>query len=383
MKKIKSNKIILSNIVTGGYIYVEDGKIVEISNVNKEADEEYDLTGYYVSTGFIDIHTHGGGGYHFEYDVDNIIAACNFHLEHGTTTIFPTISADKIENMVKSVENIGIAKNDPRVLNTIAGVHLEGPYFSKNQAGAQYPDAITAPIEADYIPILEKYSHLISRWSYAPELDEGAKFAKALKKYGIVASMAHTDAIYGDIVTAMENNCKLVTHLYSCTSTVTRDHGFRRLGVIECAYLFDDMDVEIICDGKHLPPELIRLIYKLKGSNRIALITDSIALAGIDEEGANGNTANTQYIIEDGVAKLPDRSAFAGSIATTNRLVRVMTKEVNIPITEAVKMITEIPARIMHIENKGKLAVEMDADIVAFDENIEIKNVFAMGKLVK
>ena len=327
------------------------------------------------------MHTHGGGGNPFEGSVDDIVAGCNFHLRHGTTTICPTISAAVFDSMARSVENVEAAMKDPRVMGTIIGAHLEGPYLSKEQAGAQCPTFITSPQEDEYLPLLKKHGDAIARWSYAPENDAGEKFAKALKQYGVVASAGHTNAIYDDMLRASENGCNLITHLYSCTSTITRDHGFRRLGVIETAYLLDDMYVEIICDGKHLPPELIKLIYKCKGSDRIALITDSLALAGTDQ--THGWMQSTEFIIEDGVCKLMDRSAFAGSIATADRLVRVAVKEAGIPVTEAVKMITRVPASIMGLSQKGSIAKDKDADLVIFDENIEIKEVFAMGKQVK
>ena len=227
---------------------------------------------------------------------------------------------------------------------------------------------------------MKDYGEVIARWSYAPENDIEERFVKALSKYGVVASAGHTDAVYSDMVRAMDNGCCLVTHLFSCTSTITRDHGFRRLGVIETAFLSDEMYVEIICDGKHLPPELIKLIYKIKGADKIALVTDSLALAGTDRN--HGFMQATEYIIEDGVCKLMDRSAFAGSIATADRLVRVAVKEAGISVTEAVKMITETPAKIMKLNHKGKIAQGFDADMVVFDDDIKVRKVFAKGDLI-
>ena len=381
MKRIKSNKIILGDKIFDGYVYFEDGKILDVTKEELPFTEEYDATGYYVSPGFIDMHTHGGGGNPFEGSVEDIVAGCNFHLQHGTTTICPTISAAVFESMARSVENVEIAMTDPRIRSTVPGAHLEGPYLSKEQAGAQCPTFITAPQESEYLPLLKQHGNAIARWSYAPENDADEKFAKALKQYGVVASAGHTNAIYDDMLRASKNGCNLVTHLYSCTSTITRDHGFRRLGVIESSYLMDDMYVEIICDGKHLPPELIKLIYKIKGADHIALVTDSLALAGTDQ--THGWMQSTEFIIEDGVCKLMDRSAFAGSIATADRLVRVAVKEADIPVAEAVKMITRVPAKIMGLSQKGSIAKGLDADFVVFDENIEIKQVFAMGNQVK
>ncbi len=381
MKRIKSDKIILEDRIFDGYVYFDEGKFVEVTEKEKPVSEEYDMRGYYVSPGFIDIHTHGGGGDRFEGSVDEIVNACNFHLTYGTTSICPTVSAAPFEKMVVSALNIEKAMTDPRVKGTIIGAHMEGPYLSEKQAGAQCPAHITSPMEKDYLPFIKEHSKAVARWSYAPENDKEQGFVKSLKEYGIKASAGHTDATYPDMLPAFENGCDLITHLYSCTSTITRDHGFRRLGVIETAYLLDDMYVEIICDGKHLPPELIKLIYKIKGADRIALVTDSLALAGTDK--THGFMQDTEFIIEDGVCKLMDRSAFAGSIATADRLVRVAVKEAGIPLLDAVKMMTSTPADIMKLSSKGRISPDMDADIAVFDEDIKIKAVFVGGNLVK
>ena len=230
MKRIKSDKIILSDRIVGGYVYFEDGKIADVTENEYPVSEEYDMTGLYVSAGFIDIHTHGGGGYKFEGTAEEIVGGCNFHLTHGTTSICPTVSAARADDMERSAQNVKRAKNDPRLKSTVIGAHMEGPYLSEKQCGAQCADFICAPKESEYLPMLERSGDIICRWTYAPERDTGEKFAKALKKYGIKASAGHTDAVYDDIVRAQAEGCELITHLYSCTSTVTRDHGFRRLG---------------------------------------------------------------------------------------------------------------------------------------------------------
>lgn len=381
MIRIKSDKIVLPDRLFSGYVYFENGKIIDVTTNELPFSEEFDYTGYYVSPGFIDIHTHGGGGNRFEGSVQEVVDACNFHLSHGTTSICPTISADSIDIMKGALERVEQAMKSPDLKANIIGVHMEGPYLSTKQAGAQCADFITPPKQEDYLPLIKNHADSIARWTYAPENDDGERFAKILKENGIVASAGHTDAIYDDMIRAFDNGCRLITHLYSCTSTITRDHGFRRLGVIETAYLLDDMFVEIICDGKHLPPELIKLIYKNKGDDRIALVTDSLSLAGTDL--THGFMQNTEFIIEDGVCKLMDRSAFAGSIATTDRLVRVAVKDADIPLVSAVKMMTKIPATIMNLENKGVIAKDKDADFAVFDDDISIKNVFVAGNCIK
>ena len=202
--------------------------------------------------------------------------------------------------------------------------------------------------------------------SYAPEYDEGAVFCKYLTDHGVIASVGHSDAIYDDLKPAMKNGLNLVTHLYSCTSTITRDHGFRRLGIIEAAYLEDDLYIEIICDGKHLPPELIRMILKCKDTDKIALITDSMDIAGTDTK--IRSLSGRQFIVEDGVCKLMDRSAFAGSIATADVLIRTLVKDCDVPVPTAVKMLTKVPAEILQV-NKGELKAGRDADVVVFGKS--------------
>lgn len=375
--RIKSDRIISGKEIVSGYVYINDATITEVSQQDLLFDKEVDLTGYYVSPGFIDMHTHGGAGHDFIDGEDAVVQGCNFHLKHGTTSILPTISAAPFAKMRHAVEGIHNAMQNPALQSNVIGAHLEGPYLSKAQCGAQCTDFITPPKAEEYESLVADYGNAIARWTYAPENDENDTFCKFLKENDIVASAGHTNAIYDDMLTAMENGCKLITHLYSCTSTITRKQGFRQLGVLETTMLHDDIDAEIIADGRHLPPELIRLIVKIKGIDRLALVTDSLAVAGT--EAKSGFMLDTPFIIEDGVCKLADRSAFAGSIATTDVLVRTVIQEAGLPLIDAVHMMTTVPARIMGL-NKGILAPGKDADIVAFDDDINITAAFVMGK---
>ena len=175
----------------------------------------------------------------------------------------------------------------------------------------------------------------------------------------------------------MKNSKRKV--LYSCTSTVTRENGYRSLGVIESAHLRDELYVEIIADGKHLPPDLIKMIIKIKGTEKVALVTDSLEIAGTDI--MKGVMSGTEFIVEDGVCKLKDRSAFAGSVATADCLVRTLVYECGFEIPTAVKMLTEVPAKILKI-NKGIICKGYDAVFVVFDKNIKIVKVFVGGKVV-
>lgn len=378
--KIISDKIILPDRIFNGFIYIKDGKIDCVSDKDMPADKVYDFTSKYVSPGFVETHTHGGCGYSFlTGTVEDMVKACNFHLSHGTTAIAPTVSAAPFSLMREATEKIAKARRSEELLPVILGAHLEGPYLSAKQCGAQCPDFITPPNKEEYEALVAELGNDIVRWTYAPENDEGGEFCRFITEKGILASAGHTDATLSDMDVAIKNGCKLITHLYSCTSTVTRKGGFRSLGVIESAYLRDELFCEIIADGKHLPPELINMICKIKGKDSVMAVTDSLELAGTDA--THGFMGATEYIIEDGVCKLCDRSAFAGSIATSDRLIRVLTKDCGTDLVQAVRMLTEIPAKLLSL-NKGVLKEGFDADIAVFDENINIEKVFVGGNCV-
>lgn len=378
MIKIKSDKILTNGGLFDGYVYIEGNKIQSVEQIDRPAEKTYDFTGLYVAPGFIEMHTHGAAGETFiDCDVDGVIKACNFQLSKGVTTILPTLSAAPYKMMKEGVKNIALAKRDERLKSNILGTHLEGPYFSPKQSGAQSVDFMTPPIKEEYEELLKEFPEDVARFSYAPETDENGVFSKYITEHGVLSSAGHTDATYADMKVAMENGCKLVTHLYSCTSTITRDKGFRILGVIETAYLEDDLYVEIIADGKHLPPDLINMIIKIKGTDKVALITDSLGVAGTDLK--EGTSLGIDFIIDEGVCRLKDLSGFAGSIATADKCIRVITEECGHSLSDAVKMYTEVPAKILGI-NKGSLKAGFDADVIAFDDKIDIKHAFVMGE---
>jgi N-acetylglucosamine-6-phosphate deacetylase len=381
ISRIINGKLILSGqIVSGRHLYIKDGKILEITAAEFPCGEEIDAGGNYVSPGFIDLHVHGGGGADFsDGTTEAAVKAANHHFRYGTTTIFPTLCAASAKDTAAALAAIARAANDPGALPEIGGVHIEGPYLSKSQCGALNPAYITPPVQEDYLRLLGSYGKLIRRWTFAPELEGAGAFLDALNRYGVVSSIGHTDAQYCEVMKAFNGGCRLVTHLYSCMSTVRRENGFRKLGVIETAYLLEDMLIEVIADGRHIPEELLRLIYKIKGDGTICLITDAIRCSGSEADTAE--MGGVSYIIEDGVAKLPDRSAFAGSIATADKLIRFCVKDAGIPLESAVKMLTQNPARAMGLKGKGRIERNCDADLVIFDDEIIIKMVIREGRI--
>jgi N-acetylglucosamine-6-phosphate deacetylase len=387
LKIVNGQLITPSGIIKGGSILIGKGKVIALSDENIDAPGavEIDARGNYVSPGFIDIHVHGGGGHDFmDNTVEAFLGIANLHARHGTTAMLPTTLTSSKEELLETLRVYELADKKNTRGSQFIGMHLEGPYFSLAQCGAQDPRYIRDPYPQEYMEILAGTS-VIKRWSAAPELKGAIEFGKYVTSKGVLASIAHTDAIYEDIVVAVENGYTLATHLYSGMSGVTRRNAYRYAGVIESAFLIDEIDVEIIADGIHLPAPLLKLVYKIKGAGKTALITDAMRGAGMPEGDSILGSLNhgIKVIIEDGVAKLPDRSAFAGSVATTDRLVRNMIKLADVPLLEAVQMATATPAGIMKIgDKKGTLAFGKDADLVIFDDDINVEMTIINGTIV-
>ena len=385
-------KIINGTIITGGEslignVVLKDRVIDYLGTEDISADgaQIIDAKGLYVAPGFIDMHTHGAGGADFmDGTVDAYLTAARMHAVHGTTLLYPTTLTSTNEALFASFETYRKAEEMNTDGARFGGMHLEGPYFSPMYAGAQDPRYLRNPRPEEYLEILDRCPAL-ARWSFAPELEGAEEFAAELKKRGIVASIGHTNATFQECDAAYKSGANLMTHFYSCMSTVSRRNAYRYAGTIEYGYIQDGMNLEIIADGIHVPQDLLHLLLKIKGVERLALVTDSMRAAGMPEgPSVLGPLSDGQeVIVEDGVAKLMDKSAFAGSVATADRLVRTMVQIAGCSITDAVRMITENPARIMGIsDRKGSLKAGMDADVVIFDEDINVRNTIIEGKIV-
>lgn len=386
-------KIIHGRILTphgmlpDGSLLIAEGRISAISEsgIGSPADVVIDAAGKYVSPGFIDIHVHGGGGSDF---MDGTVAAflqvAVTHARYGTTALLPTTLTAEKEDLLHTLDvyREAIKENDEGA--QFMGMHIEGPYFDMEQRGAQDPRYIRNPDEIEYKEIIAHAGDIIARWSAAPELPGAMEFGRYVKSKGILPAIAHTNAVYEDVVEALENGFTLATHFYSGMSGVTRRNAFRYAGVIESVYLLDEIDVEIIADGIHLPEPFLKLIHKIKGTDRIALITDAMRAAGMPPgESILGSKQNgLKVIVEDGVAKLPDRSSFAGSVATTDRLVRTMRQLTGLSLGDCVRMMTQVPARIMNMDQKGSLMPGKDGDVVIFDEDINIQTTIVNGTII-
>lgn len=362
-----------------GSVLIRDGKILEVTNCDLAVigANLIDVKGMYVLPGGVEIHAHGGGGRDFmECTEDAFRAAVNTHMKYGTTSIFPTLSSSTVPMIVQAAETctkLMEEKDSP-----ILGLHLEGHYLNMAMAGGQIPENIKNPDPNEYIPIVETWS-CIKRWDAAPELPGAMQFGKYITAKGMLASVAHTQAEFEDIRTAYEAGYTHATHFYNAMPGFHKRREYKYEGTVESIYLLDDMTVEVVADGIHVPPTILRLVYKIKGVERTCLITDALACAASDSQEA----FDPRVIIEDGVCKLADHSALAGSVATMDRLIRTVVQKAEIPLADAVRMASETPAKIMGVyDRKGSLQKGKDADIIVMDENLNIRAVWAMGKLV-
>lgn len=360
-------------------IVVRDGKISEISIGDVEVDgaEVIDAKGNNVVPGGVELHIHGGGGRDFMEGTEEAFrVAIEAHAKHGTTSIYPTLSSSSVKMIKDALATCEKMMAEP--YSPVLGLHLEGPYFNPAKAGAQIPEYITPPIPADYEDIINNTTAL-KRWDEAPELPGTTEFGKYCTEHGILAAIAHTNAEYPDVKRAWDCGFRHVTHFYNAMPGFHNVREFKHEGTVESVYTFPEMSVEMIADGIHVPPTILRMIYKVKGVEHTALITDALACSASDSDTA----FDPRVILEDGVCKLADRSALAGSIATMDRLIRTCVEQAGIPLEDAIRMSSETPARIMGVlDRKGSLEVGKDADICVYDSGIQLQAVIQQGRIV-
>lgn len=384
MKCFYGGKILLKEgLCADKAVIAADGIIQDIvaaDAVDRYANaERIDLNGNFLLPGFIDIHVHGGGGADFmDGSVSAMLLAAETHLRHGTTTIFPTTMSagfDKIEKTVLNYRQLSACEEASDILG---GLHLEGPFINPKMGGAQRRDLIYPPTE-EMIKAIRRNSDAIARISCAPEIANVLEMAETLAPFGIQFSLGHTAATYEQAELAVRAGFTSVTHLYSATSGFQKIDQKVHIGVTQAGYGIDELYVELIADGCHVPKELLRLVYRLKGADKICLVTDAMRAAGtnVTESFLGEICTENRVIIDDGVAKLPDKSSFAGSIATMDKAFRFAVCDVGLPIEDVSKMMSLNQAKLMKIDRKkGSIEKGKDADFVVLDDGFNVAGVY-------
>ena len=357
-------------------LVVEDGLIAGIRpQAPAMGGQIVDLKGNYLAPGFIDLHVHGAMGRDtMQASAKAFRAICDYHAGGGTTSLLLTTATAPIKTILKVVDEVRAQKSS---IKQIAGVHVEGPFISKAKAGAQRATLMRKPIKKMYGPLLAN-ADVIKRMTIAPELSGAIQLIDELRKNDVSVSGGHSDAWENDAREAFEHGMRSVTHAFNCMST-TRRRGIDRVaGLLEFAMSEAEIICELIADGHHVSPTLMRMLYRAKGVRGICLVTDAIAGAGLPD-GSKFSLYGNKCITEAGVCLLADRSALAGSASRMIDLVRTMVTKVGVPLHETIAMATETPAFVVGLTSKGQFKIGGDADLVVISPELEVVRTFLAG----
>ena len=376
--------VLPDRLVTGRALVVEGGRIAGLADAAglPARVQRLDVGGRYVAPGLVDIHTHGAVGHSFNEPSQQAIAAIAAeNARHGTTSLLATIAAAPLADMLACLQACREWLATPRPGAQVLGVHLEGPYFSAAQRGAQDLASLRSPDDGTPDRLLA-YRDVVRMVSYAPELPGALELTRRLVELGIVPAAGHSAARDTEVYAAVRAGLRHAIHLWSGQSTTVREGPWRRPGLLEAALASDDLTGEIIADGKHLPPTLMQLAYRCKGPDRLCLVSDAVAGAGLPE-GSRFRLAGNEYEVCDGVGMVPDRTAIAGSVTFVSRMVAILVEAVGVPLVEAVRMASLTPARIVGVaDRKGSLEAGKDADLVLFEADLRPWRVMIGGRWV-
>lgn len=387
---IKNAEIVTEKEILSDYdLLVKDGKIEKIAKNIKADCETIDAKGSYLLPGLIDIHTHGGfGGDFMDCEDESFESALNFHASCGVTSLLATSVTASVEQTVDMINFTREYMKKDNLPCNILGVHLEGPYLSLKNKGAQHESFILTPSKDDYSFILDN-SDVVSRVTLAPELDGAEKMIKELYCAGIIVSGGHDDARYDSIAPAIDAGMSHCTHHWCAMSSVSMKDGVRSIGLVEAALLDDRLTVEQIADNHHITPEMVKLVFKNKGADKMCLVSDSLRAGGMPVGptlytlGLKTDPNAQKFIVSDGVARLPDGSRYAGSIQSVGQMLKNVVCDADISLVDGVKMVSLTPAKILGRDSEiGSIKLGKRADLCLFDKNLVNKLTVNGGRVV-
>ncbi|MGB6371221.1 MAG: N-acetylglucosamine-6-phosphate deacetylase [Atribacterota bacterium] len=387
----KNKRIIIINgtiitpfqLISGKAIIVEKGKIREI--VNKEElstatlkeVEVIEGKDKFVVPGYIDIHVHGGGGSDImdgDYEAINQIAIAHSHF--GTTSFLPTIMTMSKDKIIRSLRSICEAAKKGTAGAEILGIHMEGPYINPKKKGAQKEEDIKKISLEEFLEFNQASGNLIRLVTIAPEMPGAIGLIKYLYKQGIIASVGHSNATYVQTQAGIQAGLSHVTHTFNAM----RKLHHREPGVVGAALTSPELTVEVIADGIHIHPIVLKILTKIKEGEKIVLITDAMRAAGLKD--GTYDLGGQEVIVAKGQARLKD-GTLAGSVLTMDKAVRNLVTKVEVSLMKAVQMASFNPAKCLGIDDKkGSLEPGKDADIVILNKNLETELTIVAGKIV-
>ncbi len=379
-------------VLEGGALEVQAGRITAVHERIPEPQSEVgriDLEGGLLLPGFVDLHIHGGDGADFmDGSREAFRTVCQAHLRHGTTSLLPTSCVASHEAILTFLRHTRHAKAEGTGGARVLGAHLYGPYFVEKARGCHPAGAIRPPIQPEYAQYLE-FADCLTTATVAPELPAAEAFARACRAKGIVCTMGHSHCTWDQAEAAIGWGVAHVDHLFCAMSDRARLRQSQlypmRGGLLEATLYFDELTTEVIADGKHLAPELLRLAYRFKGPERLALVTDaSRALDMPDGEYRFGTPEDsTPFIKRDGVGLTPDGQALASSVVGLDHMLRVMLAATQAPLPEVVRMMSLTPARIAgRADDLGSLTAGKRADLVWLRPDLSVRQVWMDGEPV-
>lgn len=373
-------------VLEGAAIQIEDGKIASVpADALSPAPDGHvlDARGMILAPGLIEPHNHGGnGGDWMDGTLEAFDTILTFHATRGVTSIQATTTASPLDQAFRVLDTAREWKRQSRQAGSrLLGVHLEGPFLNKEQCGAQPPSHIFAPPPGIAGQLLD-YADVFTQLTLAPEVPGALDLIRELADAGVLVAAGHSQATEPQMIAAIKAGLRHVIHIFSSMSTVTRHGPWRVPGVLECALVYDELTTEMIADLCHLPPTLMRLVLKCKAPDKVCLVSDAMRGAGLPE-GDHFTMGGQVVIIEDGVAQLPDRTSFAGSVTPLDVMLRNVVRELGLDLLQAVQLVTLNPARILGIDNwTGSIEVGKKADLVLLDEDLEVAATWVEGRLV-
>jgi N-acetylglucosamine-6-phosphate deacetylase len=369
-------RIIFPDAIRGDVdVVVRDGKIVEIRAPASHADQTIDLHGNFLAPGFVDVHVHGANGHDsMEANAEAFRAICDYHARGGTTSILLTTATAPFAEILLALTEIGKLREK---IPQIAGAHVEGPFISRDQAGAQNPEFI-CEASPELIGCLLEHRDVIKRITIAPETKGALAAIREFSAAGIVVSGGHSNAWEEDARAALENGMRSATHTFNCMSSSRRRGTKRVAGLLEFALSEPKICCELIAEEHHVSPALMKLVYCAKGVGGIALVSDATAGAGLAEE-TTFQLAGKKCIVKNGACFLAEKGTLAGSASRLIDLVRAMIRNAEVPLPDAIAMASLNPAREAGLSDKGEIAVGNDADLVVLSPELEVMRTYFNG----